>query len=89
MLIFGAARFLRPFGSKRQRSSGKSSRAEANARAFALNFDGKETAGILEVSANSNEVKDDAWYSLDGVRLSGKPTQRGLYINNGCKVAVK
>ncbi len=61
--------------------------AGANARAFALSFDGKETAGILEVSANSNELKDDAWYSLDGVRLSGKPTQRGLYINNGRKVA--
>ena len=57
------------------------------ARAFALNFDGEETTGILEVSAKSNEVKDDVWYSLDGVRLSGKPTQRGLYINNGRKVA--
>ena len=63
--------------------------AEAKARAFALSFDGEETTGILEVSANSNEVKDDIWYSLDGVRLSGKPTQRGLYINNGKKVVIK
>ena len=63
--------------------------AEAKARAFALSFDGEETTGILEVSSNSNEVKDDAWYSLDGVRLSGKPTQRGLYINKGKKILVK
>ena len=63
--------------------------AEAKARAFALSFDGEETTGILEVSANSNEVKDDIWYSLDGVRLSGNPTQRGLYINNGKKVVIK
>ena len=59
------------------------------ARAFALNFDGEETTGILEVSAKSNEVKDDVWYSLDGVRLNGKPTQRGMYINKGKKILVK
>ena len=63
--------------------------AGAEARAFALSFDGEETTGILEVSANSNEVTDDAWYSLDGVRLSGKPTQRGMYINKGKKILVK
>ncbi|MBQ9650842.1 MAG: hypothetical protein IJV13_01305, partial [Prevotella sp.] len=63
--------------------------AEAKARAFALSFDGEETTGILEVSANSNEVKDDVWYLLDGVRLSGKPTQRGMYINKGKKILVK
>jgi hypothetical protein len=63
--------------------------AGAKARAFALSFDGEETTGILEVSAKSNEVKDDVWYSLDGVRLSGKPTQRGMYINKGKKILVK
>ena len=63
--------------------------AEAKARAFALSFDGEETTGILEVSANYNGVKDDIWYSLDGVRLSGKPTQRGMYINKGKKILVK
>ena len=63
--------------------------AGAKVRAFALSFDGEEATGILEVSANSNEVKDDVWYSLDGVRLSGKPTQRGMYINKGKKILVK
>ena len=29
------------------------------------------------------------WYTLDGRRVSGKPTQRGLYISNGQKVVVK
>jgi len=29
------------------------------------------------------------WYTLDGRKLDGKPTQRGIYINNGRKVAVK
>ncbi len=43
---------------------------------------------ILEVSAEQKGRKD-AWYSLDGIRLSEKPTQRGLYINNGKKVLIK
>ena len=29
-----------------------------------------------------------AWYTLDGVRLSGKPTAKGAYINNGRKVVI-
>ena len=61
----------------------------AKARAFVLNFDDEEATGILEISADSKEKKDDAWYSLAGVRLSGKPTQRGIYINNGNKVVIQ
>ena len=61
----------------------------AKTRAFRLNFGGEEVTGILEISADSKEMTDDAWYSLDGVRLSGKPTQRGIYINNGNKVVIQ
>ena len=63
--------------------------AGAKTCAFVLNFDGKEATGILEASVDSNEMKDDAWYSLEGVRLSGKPTQRGMYINKGKKFVIK
>ena len=31
----------------------------------------------------------DAWYSLDGRRLTGKPSRAGVYINNGNKVVIK
>lgn len=31
----------------------------------------------------------DEWYSLDGTKLSGKPNTKGVYINNGKKVAIK
>ena len=61
----------------------------AKTRAFHLDFGDEEATGILEISADSKEKKDDAWYSLDGVRLSGKPTQRGMYINKGNKVIIK
>ena len=63
--------------------------AGVKARAFRLDFGDEEATGILEISADSKEKKDDAWYSLAGVRLSGKPTQRGIYINNGNKVIIK
>ncbi len=32
---------------------------------------------------------NDSWYTLDGVKLSGKPTRKGLYLLNGHKVVVK
>jgi len=31
----------------------------------------------------------EGWYSLDGRRLAAKPTQRGIYINNGNKVIIQ
>lgn len=38
-----------------------------------------------------NEVKvvDNAWYTVNGVKLNAKPTQKGIYINNGKKYAIK
>lgn len=29
------------------------------------------------------------WYTINGVKLAGKPTQKGVYINNGRKAVVK
>lgn len=36
-------------------------------------------------------AKDDvnSYYTIDGRKLSGKPMQRGIYINNGNKVVIK
>lgn len=43
---------------------------------------------VIEVNA-SLEVKDDSWYTIDGRKLNGKPTAKGIYINKGIKVVVK
>ena len=59
------------------------------ARAFVLNFGDSETTGILSTTNLTNYTNSDAWYDLSGRRLSGKPTQKGLYINNGRKVVIK
>jgi hypothetical protein len=56
-------------------------------RAIVLNFDDDgEATGITEAEANSSlftlHSSLTEWYTLDGRRLNGKPTRKGLYINN-------
>ena len=46
------------------------------------------TTGIHAADAVTTQC-NDAWYSLDGRRLSGKPSVKGVYINNGRKVVIK
>lgn len=38
---------------------------------------------------NADKKADNVWYNLLGVRLNGKPSQAGIYINGGKKVVVK
>ena len=45
--------------------------------------------GIDAKLVNSEGVNSEKWYSLDGRKLQGKPTTKGLYIVNGRKVVVK
>ena len=54
----------------------------------------EEATGIVEVEANTSlstlhSSLKDAWHTLDGRRLQGKPTQGGIYIKNGKKITVK
>ena len=57
----------------------------AGVRSIVMDFGDENLTGINEVI----EVNSNSWYTLDGRRLSGKPTSVGLYINNGKKVIVK
>ena len=43
--------------------------------------------GINSVSSDSNVQND--WFSLDGTRLSGKPSQPGIYVNGKKKIVIK
>ncbi len=47
-----------------------------------------DITGVKEVK-EVREVKDDSWYTLDGRKLNGKPTKKGIYVNGGRKVVVK
>ena len=48
-----------------------------------------QTTSIGSLDMKTGEMEFDGWYSLDGSRLEGKPTKKGLYINNGKKVIIK
>ena len=51
---------------------------------------GGQTTAISEVKAGEfQEVKTDGWYTIDGIKLRGAPTEKGIYINNGKKIVVK
>lgn len=44
--------------------------------------------GIASMKITEDQMPD-AWYTLDGHRLSGKPTQKGLYIHKNKKVIIQ
>lgn len=54
----------------------------ANARVLTI---GTETTGISLIEDGRSKM-EDGWYSLDGLKLEGKPTKKGLYIRG--KIAV-
>ena len=57
---------------------------------FVLNFDGMLSTGIIGASLNDNEeMINDKWFTIDGRRLAGKPTRKGVYVNDGHSVLIK
>ena len=51
---------------------------------------GETTAiGTLDTTTGEVSFDSEAWYTLDGVKLSGKPSTKGIYINNGKKIVIK
>ena len=60
---------------------------------FVLNFgdDDENASGIVDIDHSPLTIDHevDAWYTIDGRKLSGKPTQKGIYIHNGKKIVIK
>ena len=59
----------------------------SNVKEIVLNYGDENTTKISWLSEESD--KSDNWYSLDGIRMSKKPSTKGIYIHNGRKVVVK
>ena len=51
------------------------------------------TTGIAtdlhQVTSDKQQVQSDEWYTIDGRKLNGMPTKKGVYIQNGKKTVVK
>lgn len=57
---------------------------------YAEELDGSTTA-IKSISTDNNgsKLSGEGWYNLNGTKLNGAPTKKGIYIQNGKKVIVK
>ena len=64
------------------------------AESVTITKDSGISTGISEASpqdivqCSKFKVQSQEWYTIDGRRLNGKPTKKGVYINNGKKAIV-
>ena len=54
-----------------------------------LNFDDEEATAIENLNPAHASEGEGSWFTLDGRRINSKPSQSGIYINNGKKVVIK
>jgi uncharacterized repeat protein (TIGR02543 family) len=78
--------YLKNLGAAAARSiDGKTSTVELPA-SMKVVIVGSETTGINKMAHDGGA---DVWYTIDGRKLDGKPTRKGMYIHNSKKVAIK
>ena len=61
----------------------------AQVKGLTMVFDGSEDATSIQNSKIKIQNEEAGWYSLNGRKLDGKPTAKGIFIHNGKKVVVK
>lgn len=60
--------------------------SSAGANAVGIEFE----EGVTGIDNSLSDMDTDAhWFTLDGRKLNGKPTQKGIYVVNGQKVVIK
>ncbi len=55
---------------------------------FSLVFPEDNITGIARLT-NDNTAENGTWYTLSGTRINGKPTTKGIYVNNGQKIVIR
>jgi len=80
-------------GTQAARSVGaaRAAAAENSVKVYSYKWEPTDPTGISSVDNSQSAIGSEAgaWYTIDGRKLSGKPVQKGIYIVNGRKVAVK
>ena len=61
----------------------------AAVRSIQSNLDEEVATSLREIRNEELEMRNADWYTVDGRKLSGQPTAKGVYINNGKKIIVK
>ena len=62
------------------------------ARDFEFTFEELDGSTTSISSVSTDNMKSNAaegWYTVNGIKLQGVPTEKGVYINNGKKVVIK
>ena len=60
-----------------------------NAREILVEEPDGSTTAIACINAEGVAVEANGWYTLDGIKLQGAPTEKGVYIRNGKKMVIK
>ena len=68
--------------------SSPSAEAAADVRIFVQEADGT-TTDINAVDAEADAEFAEGWYTITGIKLDAKPTEKGVYIYNGKKVSIQ
>jgi hypothetical protein len=96
-LILGKSEIDNAIGFYRVREPGKLAAGKAYLKDMApaagapmLNLEFYDDAtGIADVRSKMSDAVTEDWYTLDGRKLQGRPTKKGLYLLNGKKVVVR
>ena len=55
-----------------------------------LTIDWDATTGVDNAQLSTSDAQlSGTWYTLEGIKLNGRPTKRGLYLRDGKKIVVK
>ena len=52
-------------------------------------FNDGTTTAVIPIAADVKDAAAEGWYTIQGIKLNGMPTEKGLYIHNGSKVSIK
>ena len=63
---------------------------DAEVKAMSVKVDsGDDATGISNIFGNAELQSDDSWYTIQGMKLNGRPTAKGIYIHEGKTVIVR
>ena len=65
---------------------GKTSATDAALKIYGIEFLRDDTTDIDRLTPDPSLNGGESWYTIDGKKLNGEPTKKGIYIKNGKKV---
>ena len=91
MQVFLNVSYLNDYGNEGLLATWANEKATSGVgSAFSATVVSGGVTGIEDVFMDDNDnIINDSWYTINGVKLNGKPTEKGIYIHRGRKVVVK